>query len=78
MEYAPGCFCSVHKALDYLNTSLKGCLSPGTVAPIDVMHTCKTNVQKAQLDSMVFITALKARGPPTSEKQQRPSVGRKR
>lgn len=33
MRYAPGCLCAVHKALDYLNTELKGCLSPGTIPP---------------------------------------------
>lgn len=73
MKYAPGCLCPVHKALDYLNTALKGCLSPWTV-----MHTCNMNAQKAQLDSAVFLSTPKAHDHLASEKKQRLSVGRNR
>lgn len=69
MKYAPDCLCAMHEALDFLNSALKVWLSPETV-PLDVMHTCKINAQKAELDSMVFIIDLKAHGPPTMGKSK--------
>lgn len=55
MKYTSGCLCPVRKALDFLNATLKGCLSPGTVPP-RYMYTYKMKAQKAQLHSIVFET----------------------
>lgn len=45
------------EALGFLNATLKGCLSPGTVPP-GYMHTYKMKAQETQLHSTVFKTPL--------------------